>query len=83
MEYKQKSNYDERWIQKKTTLPRICLASDPAMEVRVTMDTCIGRSDFSPVLFVVRTKSWKPTQAHRQIRHENNRRIEDFKVERR
>ena len=53
VEFRQKSNSrDERWIQKKTKTPSFCLASGPAMEVRVAMNTCIGPSEFSPVLFL-------------------------------
>ena len=62
VQYRQKNNSDERWIQKKTTTSSICLASGPAMEVRVAMDTCIGRSDFSPspVLFVPTVRNQRP-----------------------
>ena len=64
VEYRQKSSSDDEqwidWIQKKTTTPRIYLASGPAMEVRVAMDTCIGPSDFSPVLFVPKVENQRP-----------------------
>ena len=57
VEYRPKSNSGGLWTRKKTATPSICIESGPAMEVRVAMDTCIGRSEYSSMLLVPKVRN--------------------------
>ena len=60
VEYRPKCNSGELWTRKKTTTSSICIEFGPAMEVRVAMDTCVGPSEFSPVLFIPKASIQRP-----------------------
>ncbi|KAI9559783.1 hypothetical protein GHT06_013789 [Daphnia sinensis] len=55
VEYRPKGSCDKSWMQRKTTIPGehqtiISFPTGSAIEIRVAVDTCIGRSDFTNVI---------------------------------
>ncbi|XP_032794857.2 uncharacterized protein LOC116931387 [Daphnia magna] len=61
VEYRPKGSCDKSWMQRKTTIPgenqtMISFPTGSAIEIRVAVDTCIGRSDFSNVIDAASTR---------------------------